>query len=107
MTTRAPLWTRVGDQLAHALDRLLVDERADVDTLGLVPRPTAECPHPLAELSANSSATEVCTRKRLAAVQALTHVAHLGDHRALDRGVHVGVLEDEERRVAPSSMLSR
>ena len=30
----------------------------------------------------------------------LAHVAHLGDHRALDRGVKIGVLEHQERRVA-------
>ena len=30
----------------------------------------------------------------------LADVAHLGEHRALDRGVEVGVLEDQERRVA-------
>ena len=30
----------------------------------------------------------------------LAHVSHLRDHRALDRGVEVGVLEDQERGVA-------
>jgi hypothetical protein len=30
----------------------------------------------------------------------LTDVAHLGEHRAVDRPVEVGVLEDDERRVA-------
>ena len=30
----------------------------------------------------------------------LAHVAHLGDHRAVDRGIDIGVLEHDERRVA-------
>jgi hypothetical protein len=36
----------------------------------------------------------------LALVHGLAGVAHLRQHRALDREVEVGVVEDQERRVA-------
>jgi hypothetical protein len=37
----------------------------------------------------------------------LAHVAHLGHHRARDGGVDVGVLEDQERGVAPDEEPTR
>ena len=65
-----------------------------------VPRPTFSAPIRPASLLGE------LLRDRLVDVEAvgrrarLAAVAHLGQQRALDRRVEVGVLEDEERRVA-------
>ena len=65
-----------------------------------VPRPTLQRAHPRGEPLGE------LVRDRLVHVEAvgrgagLADVAHLGEHRAVDGGVEVGVLEDEERRVA-------
>jgi hypothetical protein len=64
-----------------------------------VPRPTFIAPIFSASLRANSSATLLATWNRLGRAR-LADVAHLGDHRALDGLVDVGVLEHDERGVA-------
>ena len=49
---------------------------------------------------ANSSATDCVHDEPVGGRAGLADVAHLGQHRAVDRRVEVGVVEDEERRVA-------
>ena len=60
----------------------------------------AQRAHPLGEPAANSSATDALDVEAVGRGARLAAVAHLGDHRAVERGVEVGVGEDEERRVA-------
>ena len=90
---------RVGDQLAHRLHRLLVDERADVHALVLAAA-EGERAHPLGELVGELLRHRGLHEEPVRGRAGLAHVPHLGDHRAVHRGVHVGVLEDQERRVA-------
>ena len=54
----------------------------------------------LPSFSANSCGDRAVHQEPVGGGAGLAHVAHLGDHRAVDGGVDVGVLEDEERRVA-------
>ena len=89
----------VGDQLADRLDRLLVDQRADVDAVVLAAA-DGERAHPLAELLGELLGHRAVHQEPVGGGARLAHVAHLGDHRAVDGGVDVGVLEDQERRVA-------
>ena len=65
-----------------------------------VPRPTVSAPIRSASRSANSAATDSCTRNRLAAVQASPMLRILASIAPVDGGVEVGVVEDQERRVA-------
>ena len=90
---------RVGDQLADALDGLLVDQRADVDAVVLAAA-EGEAAHPLAELLGELLRHRAVHQEPVGGRARLAHVAHLRDHRAVDGRVDVGVLEDDERRVA-------
>ena len=69
-------------------------------TSSSVPRPTFISPSLAASFSVNSSRTALGDVEAVGGRARLADVAHLGDHRALDGGVDVGVGEDEERRVA-------
>ena len=67
---------------------------------GSVPRPTFSAPMRSASRRANSAAIDSCDVEAVGRRAGLADVAHLREHRALDGGVEVGVLEHEERRVA-------
>ena len=89
----------VGDQLAHRLDGLLVDQRADVDAVVLAAA-DGERAHPLGQPAAELLGDVGVHEEAVGRGAGLAHVAHLGDHRAVDGRVEVGVGEDEERGVA-------
>ena len=99
----------VVDELGDLVALVVVDQRADVDAV-VGAAADLERAHALGRAcSANSSATDSCDVEAVGRRAGLADVAHLGDHRALDRGVEVGVVEDEERarcRRAPSRPLS-
>ena len=89
----------LGERLLHCRESALVDERSDL-RVRVGPAAELELAHPLGELLGELG------RDRLVHVEAvgrrarLADVAHLGDHRPFDGGVDVGVVEDQERRVA-------
>jgi len=89
----------IGDQPADRLDGLLVDEGADVDAVVLAAA-EGERTHPLAELLGELLGDVGVHEEPVRGRAGLAHVAHLRDHRPVDRGVDVGVVEDQERRVA-------
>ena len=90
---------RVVDELGDLAALVVVDQRADLD-VGLGAAADLHVADLRRELLGElvgdraGDVEAVGRRARLAAV------AHLGDQRALDRGVDVGVVEDQERRVA-------
>ena len=90
---------RAVDQPGHRLDRLLVDERADVGAVVLAAA-EGERAHPVGELLGELVGDRGVHQEPVGGGARLAHVAHLGEHRAVDGGVDVGVVEDEERRVA-------
>ena len=65
-----------------------------------VPRPTFIAPSLAGQLLGELVGHRLGDVEAVGRRARLADVAHLGDHRALDRGVEVGVVEDEERRVA-------
>ena len=65
-----------------------------------VPRPVTMAPMREASRSAKSSATLSCDEEAVGRSAGLPHVAHLGEHRAVNSSVEVGVGEHEERRIA-------
>ena len=95
----APLLDRVVDQLDHLVAAFGVDQRPERDAV-------VEAVAHLQRLHLRGELLGERVVHLLVHVEAvgrgagLAHVAHLGDHGALDRGVDVGVLEDDERRVA-------
>ena len=48
----------------------------------------------------NSSCTFVVHQEAVRRCAGFPHVAHLGDHRAVDRRIDVGILEHDEGRIA-------
>ena len=83
----------------HRLDRLLVDERAHVGAVVLAAA-EGERTHPVGELLGELVGDRGVHQEPVRGGAGLAHVAHLGEHRAVDRSVDVGVVEDQERRVA-------
>src|SRR6266545_6039292 len=89
----------VTDQLRHLVDGVLVDQQADLHAV-LGATAELERGHPLGQAVGERG------RHRLGHVEAvgrgagLADVAHLGKQRAFHGGVQVGVVEDQERRVA-------
>ena len=81
------------------LDRLLVDERP-LRHAGLRPVADLELADSGGELGDEGVVNAVLRVDAVGADAGLAHVAELGDDRALDRGVDIGVVEDDERRVA-------
>ena len=90
---------RVVDELGDLAALGGVDERADLD-VGLGPAPDLELAHPRREPLREVAGHRLGDVEAVGRGARLADVAHLRDHRALDGGVEVGVLEDEERRVA-------
>ena len=90
---------RLVDQRGDARDRLVVDQRTDVDTVVLAAT-EPEGAHPLAELLGELLGHRLLDEEPVRGRAGLAHVAHLGDHRAVDGRVDVGVGEHEERGVA-------
>src|SRR5215210_4525974 len=84
----------VGDLLAL----VAVDEGADLDAL-LGASPDLHSIHAFRELLGELIRDAAGDVEAVGGGARLADVAHLGDHRALDRGVYVGVVEDEERGV--------
>ena len=64
------------------------------------PRPVVSAPMRALRRSANSPGHRLVDQEAVGGRARLAHVAHLRDHGAVDGGGHVGVLEDDERRVA-------
>ena len=94
-----PLFDGLADQPADGLDRVGVDQRADIGAGGLAAagRQRAHAPaEQVGELPGHGLVHE----EPVGRCAGLTHVPHLGDHGAVDGGLDVGVLEDDERRVA-------
>jgi hypothetical protein len=96
---RAPLADGVLDELVDPSRALAGDERADVDTL-LGALADGERAHPGGELGRELLGDGLVDEEPVGGRAGLTDVAHLGEHRAVDRRVDVGVLEDEEGGVA-------
>ncbi len=89
---------RVLDVLAHLGGSLGVDQRADIGTLGqAIADP--ELGHRRLEFFGEGLVHAVLHVDAVDAHAGLPGVAVLGLHRALDRLVEVGVVEDDERRV--------
>ena len=91
--------TASSTSLVDRLDGLLVDERADVGAVVLAAA-EGECTHPVGELLGELVGDRGVHEEPVGGGAGLAHVAHLGEHRAVDGRVDVGVLEDQERRVA-------
>ena len=65
-----------------------------------MPGPTRSARHPLGQPAAELLGDAALDVEPVGGGAGLAAVAHLGDHRAVERGVEVGVGEHEERRVA-------
>ena len=99
VTTVAPLATASRDQLVDLVDRLAVDQRPDLDAVGGAGA-HRERRHPVGQPSRELLRDRRLDVDPVGGGAGLARVAHLGDHRPLDRGVEVGVGEDQERGVA-------
>jgi hypothetical protein len=100
-TDNGPRTRRDGvlDECVHVVSRLPRDERADIHTL-LRALADSEPTHPGCKLGRELLGHEFVHVEPVGRRARLTDVAHLGQHRAGHRGVDVGVLEDDEGRVA-------
>ena len=98
VTLRAFL-QRVGDMRLDLLDRLLVDERS-LRHAGRRPVADLELGDGVRELRDEGVVNAGLRIDAVGADAGLAHVAEFGDDRALDRGVDMGVVEHDERRVA-------
>ena len=103
----------VVDELCDLRALGLVDQRADVDA-GLGAAADLQRAHPLGQAAGERrSASGLVHVEAVGGRAGLAHVAHLGEHRAVDGRVEVGVLEHEERGVAaelhrhPQDLLGR
>jgi hypothetical protein len=94
------LLNSVLDQFDHLLARFRVDQRSKRDAV-LETMADLEGAHALGKLGGEGvmdigmDIEPVCRRA------GLSHVSHFGDHGALDRRVDIGVVKDDEGRVAP------
>ena len=99
MTARAPAATGRVDLVGDAFDGAAL-------TIGpswvssSVPAPTPQRAHRSAEPLGELLGDRLLHEEPVRGGAGLPAVAHLGHHRALDRGVEIGVVEDEERLVA-------
>ena len=96
----APLPTASSTSSATLRALVVVDQRADLHALlgAAADLQRAHLARPAARRT--PSATAVGHVEAVGGRARLADVAHLRHHRALDRGVEIGVLEHEERRVA-------
>ena len=90
---------RVVDQLGDLRALRFVDQRADVDA-GLGAAADPQRAHPLGQPAGELLGDRLVHVEAVGRRAGLADVAHLGQHRAVDGGVEVGVVEDEERGVA-------
>ena len=91
---------RVADELGDLVALVLASISGPTSTSSSTPRPSFSAPIRSRELLRELGGDGVVHVEAVGRGAGLTDVAHLRDHRALDRRVEVGVLEDEERRVA-------
>ncbi len=96
---RRALRHRVVDEVGDLVAGLGIDQRADRDAV-LEAVAELERLHPRGELLDEGVVHRLVDVEAVGGGAGLAHVAHLGDHRALDRGIEVGVVEDDERGVA-------
>src|SRR6266540_3962630 len=90
---------RVVDQLADLLHRRPVDQRAHLDAVvGAAADPQRA--HALGQPGGEALGERLGHVEAVGRGAGFADVTHLGDHRALDREVDVGVVEDQERGVA-------
>src|SRR5215212_3283448 len=85
-------------EIIDLLALVAVDEGADLDAL-LGAAPDLHGLHTLCELLGELARDAACDVEAVGGGARLADVAHLGEHGTLDRGVDVGVVEDEERGV--------
>src|SRR5688500_17768268 len=90
---------RVIDEIGDLLALVAVDEGAHLYAL-LGAAPDLHGLHTLRKLLGELAGLAVCDVEAVGRGARLADVAHHGDHGALDRGVDVGVVEDQERSVA-------
>src|SRR2546426_308907 len=90
---------RVRDVLLHLLQALLVDQRADHDP-GLGAGADLESLYLLREPGGEGVIDAVLDVDAIGADAGLAGVAVFGRDRAFDRGIEVGIVEHDERRVA-------
>ena len=90
---------RVLDELGDLVALGVVDQRPDLDAV-LGAAADLHRAHPLGELLGELLGDGAGDMEAVGGGARLADVAHLRDQRALHRGVDVGVLEHEERRVA-------
>ena len=89
----------VVDQLGDLVALVVVDQRADVG-VGLGAAADLQRAHALGHPPCELVGERLVHVEAVGRRARLADVAHLREHRALDRSVEVGVLEHEERRVA-------
>ena len=99
VTTLAALGLGVGDELLDLLDRLLVDQRALLRAV-LEARTDLQLARRSGQLLDELVIDAGLNEEAVGADAGLAGIAVLRDHGALDRAVDVGVVEDDERRVA-------
>ncbi len=86
---------------AATLSRVAALTSGPTSTSGSSPLPTFSVDHRASvNLSVKASATSCVDVEAVGGGAGLAQVAHLGQHRALDGGVDVGILEHQHRRVA-------
>ena len=90
---------RVLDELGDLAALAVVDQRPDLDAV-LGAAPDLHRAHLLGELLGELVGDLLGDVEAVGGRARLADVAHLRDHRALDRGVDVGVVEHDERRVS-------
>ena len=99
MSTFAPLAVASSTSSSTLSRGVGIDQRAERDAI-LEPVPHAQRAHARGELLGKGVVHLFVHVEAVGGGAGLADVAHLGDHRALDRGVDVGVVEHDERRVA-------
>jgi hypothetical protein len=82
------------------LSRCVASISGPTSVSGSTPRPSRSCSIRAAIRRANSSTTPACDVEAVRGGAGLAHVAQLRHHRLVDRELEVGVVEDEQRRVA-------
>jgi ParB family chromosome partitioning protein len=93
------LLRRVLDEPGHLAALVVVDERPDLH-VGVRAAADRQVAHALGEALGEVPGDRAGDVEAVRTRAGLADVAHLGDHRPLDRRVEVRVVEDEERRVA-------
>jgi hypothetical protein len=89
----------VGDKLADLVTRLGIDERTEGNPV-FEPVTNLQRLHALGKLSRELVMDRGMDVEAIGGRAGFSHVAHLGDHRTLDRGIDVGIIEDDKGGVA-------